>query len=162
TKLAETQSCASTILEIDDLGHLVVLGIDDQDAVSGIQELVSLDLRHLAADLGRHRLQLGILWNRLSHLRTSRRGRRLELHVLDPLLDDVPLLEREVQARRHDPALSPELTSHQDFFCNGFWHNKLALRCDAKRQQQRGEDHHEPGHWGSLAWFCCPRGWKRF
>src|SRR5271165_764310 len=86
----------SLVFDLDELGHGVVLRIDDDDLVFRDEELVRLDLRHLLRDRIGHRLRLDVLRYRIAD-RRGRRGRRLALHILDELPDGVALLDREIE-----------------------------------------------------------------
>ncbi len=81
--------------ELDHVGHLVVLGIDDDDLLRSEEEPVAFHLRDLLADVARHR-------SRADARRYGLADRRLNigcvgLHILDQLFDRVTLFQREIE-----------------------------------------------------------------
>src|SRR5262249_8719155 len=87
--------CSSIRSELDHVGHLVVLGIDNDDLLRSEEEPVAFDLRDLLADVARHR-------PRADPRRYGLADRRLNiacvgLHILDQLFDGVTLFQREIE-----------------------------------------------------------------
>src|SRR4051812_21289431 len=90
------QSASYSIGELDHVRDLVVLRIDNEDLAIGNKKVVRLDLRYLLRNLARHRLHLDVCRDLIADGRTNVGRRRLGLHVLDDLADDVTLLQREI------------------------------------------------------------------
>src|SRR5260221_12327092 len=81
--------------ELDYVGHLVVLGIDDDDLLRSEEEPVAFHLRDLLADVARHRPRADARRYRLAHrpLNNRRRGPHIPYHLLDP----VRLFPRQIE-----------------------------------------------------------------
>src|SRR6516225_12194983 len=81
--------------ELDHVGYLVVLGIDDHDLLRGEEKPVGLYLRDLLADVARHRPRVDARRYRLADRRLN--VGCVGLHVLDEFLDGVMLLQRKIE-----------------------------------------------------------------